>query len=363
MSTVERVIHVPGSLPRTWELKDLSVELGDLPVDALACDGDRTWLADQLVRMRDQVRAGTGPFRLVQDGPADEYDRAPLFRPRSGARFDAADLVDEGRIDSQRTLVDDYASLASTGVPLQLSRPCYLDSSMFTVAGKPTWRRPLRTLNGARLALLNLAAHRRAARREIEAVREHAAGLGLAESLWWSLETPGALYALSFPLGPARRLVARWLAARVADALTDLPDGRAVLHLCYGRLNGEAIVEPADMAPITEFLTALGPELDRVRVRRPAVHVPVVVGSGTPPLDPAYYAALARLDKGWRLIAGLAHPEAMAESIEALRLLESTWGQSVWGVSTSCGWGDWDPTRVRKAFDVLRALHTQPTGD
>ena len=87
------------------------------------------------------------------------------------------------------------------------------------------------------------------------------------------------------------------------------------------------------------------------------MHVPVVVGSGTPPLDPAYYAALSRLDKGWRLIAGVAHPEAMAESAEALRLLENTWGQPVWGVSTSCGWGDWDPTRVRKALDVLRALH------
>lgn len=357
---VERIIHVPGSLPMAWELKDLYDELGDLPVDALACDGDRTWLADQLVRMRDHARAGTRPYRLVQDGQAEEYDRTPLFRPLSGGRFDAADLVDEGRIDGQRRLVDDYASLAPTGVPLQLSRPCYLDSALFTVAGKPTWRRPLRTLNGARLALFNLTAHRRAARREIEAVREHAATLGLAESLRWSLETPGALYALNFPLGPVRPLVARWLAARVADALTDVPDGRAVLHLCYGRLNGEAIVEPADMAPITAFLTALGPELEQMRVSRPAVHVPVVVGSGTPPLNPAYYAALSTLDKGWRLIAGVAHPEANVESTEALRLLESTWGQPVWGVSTSCGWGDWPPTRVRRALDVLRTLHTQP---
>ena len=353
-----RIAHVPGSLPPEWELKDLHDELDDLPVDALACDGDRMWLADQLVRMRDGVLAGPRPYRLVQDGPLDNYDRTPLFRPVSGGRFDQADLVDEGRVDSQRALVTAYETLASSGIPLQLSRPCHLDSAMFTVAGKPTWRRPLRTLNGARLALRNLSAYRAAGRREIEVAREHAATMGLEASLRWSLETPGVLYALSFPLGPARRLVVRWLAARVADALSDIPDGRAVLHLCYGRLNGEAIAQPDDMAPITEFLNALGPALARVRVSRPAVHVPVVVGQGTPPLNPTYYESLARLDKGWRLIAGLAHPEAMEDSRKALRLLESTWGQPVWGVSTSCGWGDWDAARARRAFDVLRALRT-----
>ena len=351
---------MPGSLPREWELADLHDEVGDLPIAALACDADRTWLGDQLVRMRDGARAGTRPYRLVQDGPLDRYDHTPLFRPRSGSRFAATDLVDEARIDSHRALLTAYERLGPTSVPLQLSRPCYLDTALFTVAGKPTWRRPLRTLNGARLAVRNLTAYRDAARREIGAVRDHAATMGLAKSLRWSLETPGVLYALSFPLGPARPLVLRWLAALVVDALSDLPDGRAVLHLCYGRLNGEAIAQPADTAPITEFLTALGPALRRMGVRRPAVHVPVLVGSGTPPLDPAYYESLAALDKDWRLIAGVAHPEAVEDSSVALRLLERAWGQPVWGVSTSCGWGDWDPARARRALAVLRVLHTQP---
>lgn len=361
MGSPTRIIHVPGSLPPDWGLEDLRDEISDLPLDALACDGDPMWLADQLVRMRDRARGEPPPYRLVQDGPLDSYDRTPLFRPLSGGRFDEADLVDDFRVDNQKALIAAYQSLASTDLPLQVSRPCYLDAAMFTVAGKPTWRRPLRTLDGARLALLNLPAFRGAARREIEAVRDRAATLGLAATLRWSLETPGVLYALNFPLGPLRRLVARWLAARVTEALTDIPNGQAVLHLCYGRLNGEAITQPADMAPIVEFLTALGPELERLRVSRPAVHVPVVVGAGGPPLNPAYYEHLSKLDKDWRLIAGIAHPEAKDDSLKALQLLEGAWGQPVWGVSTSCGWGGWDPARARMAFGVLRALHSQPS--
>jgi hypothetical protein len=360
---MNRVIHIPGSLPESMDIVELDELLTCPPsVAVLAEDPDPHWLTDYIMRRRTEALGNDPRFRVAKDGECEDYDDAPILRPQVGRRFRADWLVDHDRINRNEQTISTLATRPDIKRDLQLSVPCYLDAAMYMVAGRPAFfRHFVRTVNGMALALANLKVFREAAMEEINAAIEHASHLEVGERLRWSLEAPSVLYALHSVPAPLRPLVTGWLAERVLHGLADIPDGRAVLHLCCGRLNGEAIVHPKTTAPMVRFLNVLGPRLDRNGITRPPVHMPIHYDSGAVRLDDRYYAPLTSLDAEWRVIAGVLNPEQPNESADSLHKVEAALGRAAYGVSTSCGWGEWRHSRALRALELLHELSKHPT--
>jgi predicted negative regulator of RcsB-dependent stress response len=56
-------------------------------------------------------------------------------------------------------------------------------------------------------------------------------------------------------------------------------------------------------------------------------------------VDPAFYRPLRRLDKDWRVIAGVVSPEGAQDSIRSLAMFEAAAGRTAYAVATACGLG------------------------
>ncbi|WP_367123550.1 hypothetical protein [Streptomyces phytohabitans] len=355
-----RKVHLVGSFPpeitdreprAAWEW--VREQIGpDAELTALPFDGDPDWLVRYLQGLGD-----SGAVRAIREGDCSDYDAVPIYRLSGGAP-DPAALRDGARVDRARELVVARRELADERAPVQLSRPNPLDVGLLSMVGRPQWRHPVRVVRGTVLLAGQLRTLSRAARDETADAARLAAEQDVP--VVWQLETPAVLYALNLLPAPLRPLAARLLARQVAAVLAQIPAGAAVLHLCYGALARTELIAPHDTRPVVLFLNALAERLRRRGAELPPVHVPFAYGTRPPPVDEAYYAPLARLDPGWRLIAGVADERDAEASRTALALVERSAVRRAEGVATACGLGRHDTAAAARALALTAELASSP---
>lgn len=110
-------------------------------------------------------------------------------------------------------------------------------------------------------------------------------------------------------------------------------------HLCYGTPNDEHLVMPTDMAILVELATGIASSLER---RLDFMHMPVPRDR----TDDAYFAALRDLDLApeTELYLGLIHHDDAAGDQARIKAAQKVYNE--FGISTECGWGRTDPSRV-----------------
>jgi hypothetical protein len=161
-----------------------------------------------------------------------------------------------------------------------------------------------------------------------------------------------------FPDPPAdhRVQIAREL-ARLGDLVP--ADVEMGYHLCYGSPADEHLVMPRDMALMVGMANDLRAALAR---RIDFLHMPVPRDR----TDAAYFAPLSGLAGAgtFELYLGLVH-HADAEGDRA-RIAAARTVVDGFGVSSECGWGRTDPTRVaglleshRRAAEIVRTAATR----
>lgn len=352
-----RNIHLVGSLPpeitqngiaeaMTWVLQQVHTidRLNAVPVDQ-----DDRWIIQFLESLID--RPG---FAALREGDSADYDTMPIYRPVGKLGTSAVAL---DRLDYLTSLMQAHQShgLHNDGLPLQISMPNPLDLALFVFAGKPQWRKPIRTLNGARLVLRYLSVFEQAMRDEVESILQRKQEIGFPGKLAFQLETPAVLYALNLVPAPLRPMLAKILAKQVARMIGLLPEEAVWLHLCYGDLGDKAVIEPKTVRPAVLFLN----ELARLVKVLPPVHLPIAFGDQPPPTDPAFYEPLEGLDRAWKLVAGVVDENDPAASERALELLEAASGRTTLAVATACGLGRHSAEDAIAAIALMKELATR----
>ncbi len=125
--------------------------------------------------------------------------------------------------------------------------------------------------------------------------------------------------------------------ARLGDAV---PAGVEMgYHLCYGTPNDEHLVMPRDLGNCVAITNGL-----IARLKRPLdyLHLPVPKDR----IDDAYFAPLTGLDLAPQtlLYLGLIHHDDQAGDRARIETAKRHWRH--FGVSTECGWGRSEPSRV-----------------
>ncbi|AXK31910.1 hypothetical protein DVA86_03885 [Streptomyces armeniacus] len=352
-----RKVHLVGSFPpeitrqepqAAWDWVRQQVGAGT-ELTARPFDGDPDWLVGYLRGL-----GATGAVRAIRGGDFSGYDAVPIYRPTGGEPPGTDALRDADRVRRARELIAGHRDTDAGGLPVQLSRPSPLDVGLLSLVGLPSWRHALRTARGTVLLATQLDTLNRTAQSEISDAARLAAELDVP--VVWQLETPAVLYALNLVPRALRPATARALARQVAGALAMIPPGAAVLHLCYGGLGRTELIAPSSTRPAVLFLNALAGRLRRQGGALPPVHIPFAYGAQPPPGEERHYAPLARLDSGWRLIAGVADENAPEASRTALELVERYTGRQAEAVATACGLGRHSVTAAAEALALLAEL-------
>ncbi|MEU1998118.1 hypothetical protein ABZ511_27060 [Nocardia gamkensis] len=343
-----RLVHFVGSLPAPLTTDDREVlewfversrghRLTGVPRDL-----DPTWVVEYL-RAREKH---DDVFEVVRSGDFADYADMRVYGLRRGAvlepRHVAMDRVDRiaKAVNAFRALRDRRPELADTG--LQISQPNPLDLALFVFGGAAVadglpLGRALRHLRTVTPALRNLPVFVEAALAEMARLTADHGDL-----ITWQVESPIAQLALvkaaRFGMrAPIGRLVARQLAGFLAR--THEIGAQTIVHLCYGDYQHKELLAPRDLAPAVELLNAVARELRARAVPLPPAHIPCAYGAHPAPVDPAFYRPLRRLDKDWRVIAGVVSPEGAQDSIRSLAMFEAAAGRTAYGVATACGLG------------------------
>jgi len=172
--------------------------------------------------------------------------------------------------------------------------------------------------------------------------------------LLFQLEVPGEL-ALAHKLPKALSgLASRSVIGLLEQVRPEVPFG---VHLCFGDLNNEALIDAKTLDKAVAFANGL---LDRwpVSHRLAYVHFPLAEAAQPPPMDEAYYAPLGDLvlPKGVRFVAGFVHEELDdGELRRLLEIVERVRGESV-DVASSCGLGRRPPDVADKLIRAATAL-------
>lgn len=341
---LKRKIHPVGSTPPevadpfTWFFAHAGepANLTQVPIDF-----EQYWIIDYLRSLR--ARNG---FRAVRFGHYQDYEDFMVYRPTSELSWLDVSLDRGAKIDAA---LKAYEDLPAGKPPMQVCRAHPIDLALFTFVGSIDARHPVRTGNGARLALKHQGLYEDDLTDEVTQVNTHATAHGI--DAVFQLEEPHVLYALNKMPPALRPAAARWLAERTARVLALLPPGRAYLHLCYGRLGGKEAVAPRNMTPVVLYLNALSRRLARSAQTLPPVHIPAAYGQHPPPIEDDYYAPLTQLDAAWEIIAGVAGPGMATQSHTALKLMETHAGRQALAVTSRCGMGDYTEPQ---AADTMR---------
>jgi hypothetical protein len=174
-------------------------------------------------------------------------------------------------------------------------------------------------------------------------------------SIQWDICQEVLVFERYFPSRPAdyKERVFAELARLGAAVPADVELG---YHLCYGSPADQHLVMPADAGVLAELTRAI---LDRAPRPVDFVHLPVPRERD----DPAYFTPLRGLDlpERTRLYLGLIHHDDVEGDRRRIDTARAAVG-SGFGVSTECGWGRGEPSRLdgllashRRAVDHLLA--------
>ena len=286
-------------------------------MDALPFDVGGRWIIDWLDE-RDQVPG----LVKIRDGASRGYDDIPYYAVADGHRLSRADLV-LGRPQLTAAAFAVYDDVVGDDLPrrLQVSIPNALDLAFF-VAGSAEasaeWMPDLQSMVAAE-------------------VSEISARWGSRVVL--QLESLAVLLAYDRTPRQDWALLTSELVQQVAGILVAAPQAAWVLHLCYGDLAHEALIEPTDLTAAVQFLNGLDDFLVDLGLPMPTVHLPLAHGDNPPPTDPAFYTALRRLHRGIAVIAGLVaenHPQQTRASVD---LVVEALGGLPDGIGAGCGHG------------------------
>lgn len=178
-----------------------------------------------------------------------------------------------------------------------------------------------------------------------------------------------AVYQLEIPLetvavakAPRRHRprVARLMARRLAEFVTQMPSGvEVIVHPCVGNKNDSPLVDLKDAGPLVELSNAIYEQWPEGRILS-GLHLPFGSQARPAPYTRSYYAPLADLvvPETVHVSAGLVRPEADLERHRwALDAAEQMANRGPLGVSTPCGWGR-HPELAEITTELLVALAT-----
>ncbi|MQY20500.1 hypothetical protein [Nocardia macrotermitis] len=362
-----RYAHFVGSVPTELMTGDGAVlrwfaDSSSGNVTGLPCDLDPDWIMQYL---RDRGKHQDA-FEIVRGGDYADYSDFPSYGVRRGVRLEPRH-VSMDRLERIGAVVTAFDALRETrpdlrDTKLQLSQPNPLDLAMFVFAGAAVSNGfplgpALRRSNLIVAALRALPVFTQAVLAEIAAVNDR-----YGDRVVWQVESPFALLGMV----KADQLGSRWAAApllsrQLSGLLTGIHElgARSVVHLCYGDYQHKSLLSPRSLAPAVTLLNHTAGHLLASGTPLPAVHIPCAYGSAPAPLEPAFYAPLRRLDPEWKIIAGVASPEAEADSAQALRLFEEAAGRTAYGVATACGLGRCNVAEAQRAAATMARLTTE----
>ncbi|MEM8529392.1 MAG: hypothetical protein AAGF95_01030 [Chloroflexota bacterium] len=161
------------------------------------------------------------------------------------------------------------------------------------------------------------------------------------------IEVPGELaFAYKLP-----KMLVRIATHSIYSLVTKLhPSADIGIHICFGDLNNEALVQAKTLAKMVHFsnsLVAHWPDSHRLAY----IHYPLAEAAEPPSLNPAFYAPLAQINlpPHVRFVAGFVHEQcSVGEHQQLLRVIEGFRGHPV-DVACSCGLG-------RRPADVAQSL-------
>jgi hypothetical protein len=122
-------------------------------------------------------------------------------------------------------------------------------------------------------------------------------------------------------------------------------------------MNHKALVGMKNMGPVVALATAIVKSWPSGRDLE-FMHAPFAGASQPPPLEPAYYAPLRRLElpRSTRFIAGFVYEhQSLEEQRRILALIESALGRPV-DVSAACGLGRRSPEEALSSMQRARSL-------
>ncbi|MEJ2853690.1 MULTISPECIES: hypothetical protein [unclassified Saccharothrix] len=337
-------VHLVGSLPKPlcddpatamdWFLG----HRGDAELTALPCDRDPRWIIDWLDRLV-EVPA----LEQVRSGDSSCYADMPYYRLRPGHHLQPGDVAS----GLPARVADAFSALSARGgcppLRVQVGVPNALDLALFAFGSPEAAHEHLPVFQAA----------------VVGEVAEIAARWG--DRVQFQLETPVVLVSYHLTGREGWPVLTGRLVGQVAEVLAAVPQGRWVLHLCYGDLGHTPVFTPTDLdAPVT-FLNALSDHQAAHRIPMPTVHLPVTTGNTAPPTTPTFFAALGRLRRGVEVIAGVVAEEHPTESQTALNLLEDALGHPVAAVAAACGYGRRTPAAAAANLSLAATLARRHT--
>lgn len=170
----------------------------------------------------------------------------------------------------------------------------------------------------------------------------------------FQIEVPGELamaYKLpKFAVGIALRTVLD-LVNRVR------PEASFGVHLCFGDLNNEALIEAPSLDKMVNFTNRLVKKWPSTHDLS-YVHVPLAEAASPPPIDPAWYSPLSaiQLPPGVRFVAGFVHDKRTAAEHHEIRGIVDRLRPGPVDIACSCGLGRQDAETANKLLAMTRDL-------
>ncbi|GAB3969539.1 hypothetical protein GCM10029978_041030 [Actinoallomurus acanthiterrae] len=339
-------MHFVGSLPPDLcgsprqAMRWIADQADGHRLTALPCDLDSDWIVAYLRDLGERPA-----FALKRPGEYSGYDDMRSYGVRRGHKLRPSD-VSMNREDRLREILEEFRALraedpALADVRLQVSLPNPLDLAIFVFEGRP-WR-----------SLRYLPVFAQATVDEVTALTPE-----VGQDVVWHLETPSVLVGMDMAkrLPGGRSLAARLLARQVAGLLARLPaDAEVILHLCYGNLGNTELLAPRNLGPAVQYLNLLAARLRRRGRPLPPVHLPAAYGANPAPRTEEFYRPLRRLDREWRIIAGIAAATDPGGGVESLGLLEAAADREAYAVATACGLGRHTVEQAEKAVEAMAA--------
>ncbi|MDW3178860.1 MAG: hypothetical protein R8J94_15825 [Acidimicrobiia bacterium] len=172
--------------------------------------------------------------------------------------------------------------------------------------------------------------------------------------LAFQIEVPGELaFAHKLP-----KALAGLAAKRVIDLVERIETGAPIgIHLCFGDLNNEALINAPTLDKAVAFTNAL---LQRWPARHELsyIHFPLAEAAEPPPMDRAYYKPLGQLlvPNKTKFVAGFVHPSRSIDELRQIRdHIESIRGHEV-DIACSCGMGRVEPETAKRLLDTSAEL-------
>ncbi|HEY3690539.1 MAG TPA: hypothetical protein VGL46_09565 [Pseudonocardiaceae bacterium] len=283
----------------------------------LPFETDERWIIGWL-DAREQVR---GLVKL-RAGGSQSYGDLPYFTLAEGYQLTTADLA-LGRPQLTENAFQVYEDLVGEDIPsqLQVGIPNAIDLAYFVSGSAETSAEWMPEMQAMVAGEVSEIANR------------------WGDRVVFQLESPVILLAYATTPREDWALLTRELASQVAGILGAAPNSDWVLHLCYGDLEHQSLIEPTDLAAAVQFLNTLAEVLAGLDIPMPTVHLPVAYGDKPPSTDPQFYADLRDLRRGIAVIAGVVAESHPDQTRTAIGLVVDALAGPVEGIGAACGHG------------------------